>query len=359
MDRIDAVRTGLRESGCGAYFSVSPPTNQYLSGLLTSFLEISSVIVITADDALFLCDFRFTEQANEQVKGFEIREIKGDQIARGGECLTELGVSKIAYDPTGMTVAEFERLRAACAGEFLPDAQLVSRLRLHKSAEEIQTIREASELAEGVMTDLVPTLTPGIRERELAAAFEFEFKKRGATAPSFDTIALFGARSSLPHGEPGDRALGEGDIVLLDFGCRREGYCSDLTRTFVFGSIPGAWFEEIYTVTLEAQLKALQAVRPGARCRDVDAVARDIINGAGYGEYFGHGLGHGVGVEIHEAPRLNTESDVTLAEGMVVTVEPGIYLPDQGGVRIEDLVVVTSDGCDVLTHSPKELQYLG
>ncbi|MCH7960381.1 MAG: aminopeptidase P family protein [Candidatus Hydrogenedentes bacterium] len=357
-NRIDALRSGLGEIGCDAYFSVAPPTNQYLSGLLTHFMEISSVIVITADEALFLCDFRYTEQAKSQVQGFEIREIKGNQLTRGAELLEELGVKKVAYDPGELTVAHFDLLQKAYTGELLPHATLISDLRVRKSPEEIDTIRAASQLAEGVLEDLIPTLREGIPERELAATFEFEFKKRGATAPSFDTIALFGARSSLPHGEPGDKRLERGDTVLLDFGCRKEGYCSDLTRTFAFGTIPGAWFEEIYAIVLNAQVSALQAVRPGASARQVDAVARDIITDAGYGDYFGHGLGHGVGIEIHEAPRLNTESDVTLEEGMVVTVEPGIYLPDRGGVRIEDLVVVTAEGCEVLTRSSKELRIL-
>ncbi len=356
-DRIDAVRAGLESSGADAYVSVFPPDNQYLSGFLTSFMEISSGIIITATEALFLCDFRYTEQAKEEVLDFEVREIDTDLIARVGETLTQLGVANAAFTPHGFTVDEFQRLTSAAECELVSNAGLLAKLRVIKSADEITLIREASELAEGVMLDIVPTLEAGVLERDVAAHFEYEFKKRGATGVSFDTIALFGAKSSLPHGEPARKCLENGDITLFDFGCRKGGYCSDLTRTFVFGSIP-RWFEEIYAITLNAQLSALKAVRPGAVCRDVDAVARDIISEGGYGEYFGHGLGHGVGIEIHESPRLNKKSDVTLQEGMVVTVEPGIYLPGKGGVRIEDLVVVTADGCDVLTKSPKELKVL-
>ncbi|MEK7794541.1 MAG: M24 family metallopeptidase, partial [Candidatus Hydrogenedentota bacterium] len=202
------------------------------------------------------------------------------------------------------------------------------------------------------------SLHVGLPEQELAAMFEFAFKKRGASGPSFDTLALFGPRSSLPHGSPGRRALEKGDIILLDFGCRCAGYCSDLTRTYTFGTIIDRWFETVYAVVKDAQQAALKAIKSGASCRDVDAVARDRIKDAGYGDYFGHGLGHGVGVEIHEAPRLNPRSDAVLEEGMVVTVEPGIYVPGRGGVRIEDLVVVTQSGCDVLTKTSKELTVL-
>lgn len=358
IERIAALRAALDTTGCDAFVSVSPPSNQYLTGLLTSFMEISSGIVITATEAQYLCDFRYTEQSRDQVAGYEISEIKGDLLLRLGECLNKVGVTKAAYDPSGVTADELDRLGKAFDGELVAEPALVSGLRAIKSPEEIDAIRTASNLAQGVLDELVPTLEAGITERELAAQFEYEFKKRGATSASFDMIALFGPRSSLPHGEPGPKPLEDGDIVLLDFGCRKEGYCSDLTRTYVFGTIPGAWFDEIYSVTLEAQLKSLEAVRPGASCREVDAVARDIIAAGGFGAYFGHGLGHGVGIEIHEPPRFNTESEAILEVGMVMTIEPGIYLPDRGGVRIEDLLVVTEDGCEVFTTTPKDLRVL-
>lgn len=357
--RLDRLRQSLAATGADAFVSVYPPDNQYLSGLLTSFEEISSGIVVTEREAHFLCDFRYTEQAHEEVTGFEISQIDGDLLARLGERLAALGVRNAAYGSYGFTVDEFSRLKKAFGGEFTEANQLLSDQRLRKDPAEIEIIRSASNLAEGVLNDIAPKLEAGMHERDIAAEFEFEFKKRGASGASFGTIALWGARSSLPHGIPGDTALKSGDVVLLDFGCRLHGYCSDLTRTFAFGNIPGAWFEEIYEVTLNAQRSALKEVRPGAVCRDVDAVARGIIANAGYGDYFGHGLGHGVGVEIHEAPRLNKLSTVVLEPGMVVTVEPGIYLPGKGGVRIEDLVVVTSDGCDVLTTTPKQLRVLG
>jgi Xaa-Pro aminopeptidase len=256
-------------------------------------------------------------------------------------------------------VAEFEAVKKTYEGALKSTPTLVSASRQIKTAEEVERIRAASALAEGVLADVTAAIQAGITERDLAAEFEYEFKRRGASGASFDTIALFGARSSLPHGAPGDTALTHGDIVLLDFGCRLDGYCSDLTRTYAFGRIPSPWFEEVYDLTLTAQTIALEAIRPGKTGREVDAVARDLITEAGYGVNFGHGLGHGVGIEIHEGPRLNKESDTTLVEGMIVTVEPGVYVPGKGGVRIEDLVVVTKDGCEILSSAPKELRVLG
>lgn len=352
--RLENFRSALSGAACDAYISLSPPANEYLSG----FRGSTSALVITQKEAIFLCDFRYTEQAKEQVKEFEVREVVGSIETRGGELLQQLGAKKPAFDPGVVTVWQRDTIEEAAGVTLCPEVGLVSRLRMVKSADEIAKLRAASNLAEGVLFDLVKELGEGISEREIAARFEYEFKMAGASGPSFSPIVLFGSRSSLPHGVPTGRTLQRGDIVLLDFGCVRESYCSDLTRTYVYGTIPGAWFEEIYAVTLRAQLAGLAAIRPGVSCRDVDAAARDIIREAGYADYFGHGLGHGVGLEIHESPRLNVQSDTVLEAGMVVTCEPGIYLPGKGGVRIEDLCVVTDEGCDVLTRSSKELTVL-
>lgn len=354
IERLSKLREGLAAEGCDALVSLAPPTNQYLAG----FRGTTSGVIVTTQDAWFLCDFRYTEQANEQVVGYRIEEVSGPFTRRVGEKLSSLDLTRVAYEPGYMTVDMLHTLEDAFRGELVPVPHLVTQLRLRKEFDEVERIRAASLLAEGVLHDVLQELCPGMLERDLAARIEYEFKRRGASGPSFDTIALFGARSSLPHGQPGDKPLEAGDIVLLDFGCRRDGYCSDLTRTYAFGTIPGHWFETIYATTLEAQRRALAAVRPGITGREVDAVAREIIASAGNGPHFGHGLGHGVGIEIHEAPRLNPDSDTVLEAGMVVTVEPGIYLPGRGGVRIEDLVVVTPDGCEVLTQSSKELRIL-
>lgn len=357
-NRVERLRDSFAESDFDAYFSLSPPDNQYLTGFCASFDEVSAGIIITADETLFLTDSRFTEQANEEVGGFEIRQITGGLSASVGQALKELGVKCAAYAPSRITVQEFNEISKAYGGETKPNGSIVAQLRVKKSTDEIDLIRQASELAEGVLLDSKDALKAGVAERDVAAEIEYNFKRRGAEGTSFDTIALFGARSSLPHGMPGERTLKSGDITLFDLGCRRAGYCSDLTRTYIFGTIPDSRAEEIYGVVLDAQLAALQAIKPGVQGKDIDAVARERIADAGFGDFFGHGLGHGVGIEIHEAPRLNPRATETLEAGMVVTVEPGIYLPNEGGVRIEDLVVVTDTGCDILTRSSKELEVL-
>ena len=356
--RLERLRAGLQEAGIDAFISVSPPTNQYLTG----FQGTTSGVIVTATDAQFLCDFRYTEQAEAAITDYKVCEVAGGVPRRLGERLTDLGVVTAAFEASYMSVEEHQAIAKYCSGELQSvtrdNSCSVARLRQVKSDEEVTLIRAASRLAEAVLADLVESLSVGITEQEFAAQLEYEFKRRGAQGPSFDTIALFGPKSSLPHGRPSSKGLENGDIVLLDFGCRRDGYCSDLTRTYAFGTIPGAWFEEVYDLTLTAQKLAIEAIRPGITCRELDAVARDLISEAGHGKHFGHGLGHGVGIEIHEAPRLNAESNTVLEPGMVITIEPGVYLPGRGGVRIEDLAVVTKDGCELLSATPKELRVL-
>lgn len=341
-------------AACDAYVSLSPPANEYLSG----FRGSTSVVVVTQKEAILLCDFRYTEQAKAQVSAMEVREMTGALETRAGEVLKSLGVKRPGFDPGVMTVWQRGTVEEAYGGTLSAQVGLLSRLRMVKSPEEVAKITAASNLAEQVLFALLGELKTGVTERQIAARFEYEFKLAGASGSSFAPIVLFGSRSSLPHGVPGGRKLEKGDIVLLDFGCVLDSYCSDLTRTYVYGTIPGPWFEEIYAVTLQAQLAGLAAIRPGASCRDADAAAREVIRAAGFADYFGHGLGHGVGLEVHEAPRLNMQSEAVLEPGMIVTCEPGIYLPGKGGVRIEDLIAVTDDGCDVLTRAPKELKVL-
>jgi Xaa-Pro aminopeptidase len=354
-ERLEGLRRRMAENGCDGFISMAPPINQYLTG----FRGTTSMVVVTQGGADFLCDFRYTEQAGDQVDdAFAISEVKGALGTRLAEWMNALDISQAAFDPASMSVAERMSIESVYRGVLKPVDDLVAPLRMVKDAVAIGQIRTASALAEGALADTLPQLQTGVTESDFAALLEYEFKKRGARGPSFDTIVLFGPRSSLPHGMPGNNALEPGDVVLIDFGCRKNGVCSDLTRTYSFGTISGSWFETVYTCVLEAQLKAIDAIRPGLQGKEIDKVARDHIAQAGYGDYFGHGLGHGLGIEIHEAPRLNPESDTVLAPGMVVTVEPGIYLPGKGGVRIEDVVAVTEDGCEVLSTTPKDLKVL-
>jgi Xaa-Pro aminopeptidase len=353
-ERLRLLRAGMTEAGCDAFFSFSPPANQYLTG----FRGTASAIIATRDTALFLCDFRYTEQAQAQVHAWAIEEVEGNREQVAAERLRDLHVQRACFDPNVLSAAWRDTMAAVFPGELKAVPDLVSGMRQVKSSDEIAAIRAASELAEDAVEAVIPTLEEGITEREVAARIEYAFKARGAQRPSFDTIVLFGARSSLPHGMPGGRRLQPGDIVLVDCGCEHNGYCSDLTRTWVFGRIPGAWFAEIYQTVYTAQQAALGVLCDGAGAAEADAAARDIIAAAGHAEHFGHGLGHGVGIEVHEAPRMNRNARAVLRAGMTVTCEPGIYLPGKGGVRIEDLVVITDSECAVLTRLPKELKVL-
>jgi Xaa-Pro aminopeptidase len=354
--RIDALRENIAKASCDAFVSLAPPTNQYLTG----FRGSTSGVIVTETQALFLCDFRYTQQAADQVsKGYEVREISGPFGQRVSQHLNDTGALRAAFEPAYTTVSDHADLAKRFDGELVAAGSVVAPLRVRKSASEIAKIEAALQLSERVLQDVTSTLSAGQTERSVAAQLEHGFKQQGATKASFDTISLFGARASLPHGEPGDQELKSGMNVLFDFGCILNGYCSDLTRCYAFGKIPGSWYETIYNLVLEAQLRSIDAIRPGAIGREVDAVARDIITDGGHGDHFGHGLGHGVGIEIHESLRLNPQSETLLEPGMVVTVEPGIYVPGQGGVRIEDVVVVTEDGCRVLSSAPKALEVLG
>ena len=352
--RITALRQEMIARECDAFFSVSPPDNAYLTG----FFGSTSAVLITSDKAILLCDFRYAEQAGTLTSGVTPVTCSGNLDSCLGEHLNHAGIKQAAFDPGCITVSRYETVKSAFPGRLKPVPQLCGKLREIKEPAEVERIRAASQLAEESLECVLRTLKCGMREYELAAALEFEFRKRGAQGPSFDSIVLFGARSSLPHGKPGSKPLETGDIVLIDCGCILDGYCSDLTRTFVFGRIPGTWFMDVYACVQYAQANAMKTVCAGANTRSVDAAARSIIAAAGYGERFGHGTGHAVGLEIHENPRLNTESESILASGMVITVEPGIYLPGQGGVRIEDLLSVTDNGSDVLTSTSTELRIL-
>ncbi len=354
-NRLAGLRALIAEQGAGALVSLDPSANAWIAG----FHGSTSAVIVTASRAVLLVDFRYAEQAETQrAPGVEMVVVEGSLETRAGEWLDALDAGTALFEPDRMSVTRRDAVADAFSGELRPAPALVDGLRQRKDAGETASIRRACAIAEESLLEVVRGLRAGVTERETAALLEYEFKRRGARRPSFDTIVLFGARSSLPHGVPGGNPLKSGDLVLVDCGCEVDGYCSDLTRTWVYGRISAPWVEEIHRVTLEAQEAALAAVRAGVRAADVDAAARGVITRAGYGPRFGHGTGHGVGLEIHESPRLNPQSAAVLAAGMAVTIEPGIYLPGQGGVRIEDLVVVTEDGCDVLTTIPKQLQVL-
>jgi len=348
-DRLESVLAGR---GLDALLVTNLVNVRYLTGYTGS-----NGIALVGRGALrrFVTDFRYETQAQEQVHGYE-RVIGETDLL--GEVLPGLpeGEVQLGFDDAHVSVATHARLRELLPErvELVPAGGAVEELRLVKDAHEVERIRAAAILADSALTTVLKDGLIGRTEREVALALEQEMRRLGAQRASFDTIVAHGGHGALPHASPREVPIAAGTLVVIDWGAELDGYCSDCTRTYAAGEVDGQ-AREIHALVLEAQLAALAAIRAGVSGREADAVARDLLTAAGYGEQFGHSLGHGVGIEIHEAPRLSRASTAVLAPGNVVTDEPGIYLPGVLGVRIEDLLVVTEDGNDVLSTLPKEL----
>jgi Xaa-Pro aminopeptidase len=319
---------------------------------LTGFTGTNGACICGPGVRLFLTDFRYTERAAAEVEGWEPVTVEGDWLAAIAVRL-EGGVG---FEDDQMTVRTLEKLREKLGdgAETLAAGGCVERLRRVKDEAELAAIEAASKLADEVWGWSLERGLAGRGEGEVARAAEARIRELGGE-PSFPAIVAAGPNGALPHAEPSEREIGRGELVVFDMGAKLDGYCSDGTRTYATGD-PGEAAREVYEVVRSAQAAALAAIRPGAKGEEVDAVARGLIEEAGHGSRFGHGLGHGVGLEVHEGPRLSPRSDDVLAAGEVVTVEPGVYLPGQLGVRIEDLVVVTEDGHRNLSSLPKDLQ---
>jgi Xaa-Pro aminopeptidase len=323
---------------------------------LTGFTGSNGMAVVGDDVRRFITDFRYVEQAAAQVPDFDREQGPQDFITALSDGWPGEGRLRLGFEDQHVSVKSHARLRSVLPDrvELVPAGGVVEAERAVKDADEIARIRAAAELCDEVYEWVRSNGIVGRTERSVAFALEHEMRLRGATDPSFPSIVASGPRGALPHASPGDDAIERGTLVTFDLGVRLDGYCSDCTRTWATGELPDD-LAEAYDLVLRAQIAALDAVRPGPEGREIDAVARDMITEAGHGEHFGHGLGHGVGMEVHEAPRLARTGADRLVAGNVVTVEPGVYLPGRGGVRIEDLVVVTEGGRDVLTGTTKEL----
>jgi Xaa-Pro aminopeptidase len=320
---------------------------------LTGFTGTNGACLVGRDQLIFFTDFRYTERAEREVGGEwerpkAERELVPQIVARMS--------GRVGFEDAKLSVRQLARLEAAAGEnvEFVPAGDLVEQLRAVKEPEELERIAAAAELTDGVYRWALERGLGGRTEGEVARACEARLRELGAE-PSFPPIVAAGENGALPHAEPGEREIGSGELVVFDMGALLDGYCSDCTRTFATGD-PGEEAREVYELVRRAQEASLEAIRPTASGKEVDAVAREMISEAGYGDRFGHGTGHGVGLEVHEAPRLATTSEDELFEGSVVTVEPGVYLPGRFGVRIEDLVVVTADGHRNLVGLPKDLQ---
>jgi Xaa-Pro aminopeptidase len=345
--RLAKLRQRMVEAALDGLVVSAPANIFYLSG----FRGSAGCLLVTGERALLSSDFRYRWQGKEQAPGFEFLEAPA-ALPRLGEAAEQLGLGRLGYDAGHLTCEQRDQLAQSTAGvELVPASGLVEALREVKSAQEVERIRAAAHLADRALALMVSLLRPGAREREIALEGEFLMRRAGAEQAAFDLIVASGPRSALPHAQTTDRPLQAGDLVVIDIGARLDGYCSDITRTFAVASASDQT-RGIYSLVYRAQRAGAAAVREGVTCGDVDAAARDLIEEAGYGEAFGHSLGHGVGIEVHEGPRLKKGEVRKLTAGHVVTVEPGIYLEGLGGVRLEDMVLVRPDGSETLTGSP-------
>ncbi|AKL85131.1 M24 family metallopeptidase [Bacillus atrophaeus] len=349
--KLEKLRNLFKQLGIDGLLITSGTNLQYMTG----FTGSAGLAVISEERAAFITDFRYTEQAKAQVKGFEIIEHGGSLIQTAADTINDFGIAKLGFEQNSMTYGTYASYHAVVnSAELVPVAESVEKLRLIKSDEEIKILEEAAKIADDAFHHILTFIKPGISEISVANELEFFMRSQGADSSSFDMIVASGLRSSLPHGVASEKLIESGDFVTLDFGAYYKGYCSDITRTIAVGE-PSDKLKDIYQIVFDAQVLGVQHIKPGMTGKEADALTRDHITAKGYGQYFGHSTGHGLGMEVHESPGLSARSSAVLEPGMIVTVEPGIYIPETGGVRIEDDIVITENGCRTITHSPKEL----
>ena len=332
---------------------IQNPVNRfYLSGFRSS----AGMIVLTENKAVLLVDFRYFEKAKKTVQNMEV-VLANNFFANAKEMLETENIKKILPETDFINLDSFERMKKAFEGMEVSNdnflSKTISSLRQIKSAEETECIKKSQGITDNAFAHILNFIKAGVTEREIALELEFFMRKTGSEGVAFDTIAVSGKNSSLPHGVPTEKPLENGDFLTMDFGAVYNGYCSDMTRTVAVGYVTDEQ-QKVYDTVLKAQLSALKEIGPNKVCKEIDKIARDIIN-AEYEGCFGHGLGHSVGLEIHENPALNTRDETLLKAGVIMTVEPGIYIPDKFGVRIEDMVLITDTSYENLTKSPKEL----
>ncbi len=348
--------TILKKHSIDAAIIIDPVNMRYVSG----FSGGEGIVYISKHRHVLITDSRYTEAA-EAESAFELIEEKAER--KRSDILSELlgtdNAFAVGFEDRALTCAEFKKLKENLrrVERWVPLEEDVDAMRLIKTKEELELMQKASEIADKAFEELCAFVQPGMTELDGAAELEYRLKKGGADGVSFDTIFAAGKNSSMPHAVPGEYKLQKGDLVTVDFGCKYKGYCSDTTRTFAIGYVSDKQ-RDVYEIVLKAHMNALEAVKEGESAARVDAAARDIIKTAGYGDCFGHSTGHGVGLYIHEEPRYSPSSKTILKAGMTGTIEPGIYLPGEFGVRIEDMIVVTKDGCRSFTRLSKELMIL-
>lgn len=353
MEKLQKLRQTLEKDGLDAILVTSPINRRYLTG----FTGTAGAVLVSQDNARFITDFRYTAQAKEQAKGFDVVEHSQPIEQDINKQLKEMNVKRLGFEKNQVTYAAYESYKKMFDVELVPTSDIVENIRLIKSPEELDIMKKAAKIADEAYDHIQSFIKPGVTEIEVSNELEFFMRKQGATSSSFDIIVASGYRSALPHGVASDKPIQAGELVTLDYGALYEGYCSDITRMLAVDEINDE-LKTIYDTVLQAQLLGVEKIKPGLTGKEADALTRDYISEKGYGDYFGHSTGHGLGMEVHEGPALSHRSDVRLRPNMVVTVEPGIYIPDVGGCRIEDDIIITETGNERLTHSTKELIHL-
>ncbi len=349
--RINKLKEKLKEKNIESFLVTKKENVRYLS----RFTGTAGKLLITQNDSIFITDFRYLDQAEAQTDGCVIEEISSNFINGFAELLKRKNIKNLSFESQDLNFKMYQKLKENLDLDSLnPEEDLVEELRMIKDQSEIEKIKKAVEIADQGFQFLLDFIKPGKSEKEVALELEFFMKRQGGEANAFDFIVASGKRGALPHGVASEKKIEIGDLVTIDFGTVFQGYHSDITRTLAVGQ-PADKLRDIYELVLTAQEKVIAEIKAGMKCFDADKIAREFIAEAGYKDNFGHGLGHGVGLEIHEAPRLSYTSEAYLKAGMVVTDEPGIYVSGLGGVRIEDDLLITESGCEVLNSAPKEL----
>lgn len=331
-------------------------TSRYSRHYSAEYDVAEGVAIVTAKGCRYFTDSRYIEAAREHVMGFQVQEMNREHSYEKllNDAIQDFGVTKLAYEENYLTVAEYTAYQEHLHAQLVPMNQAIHQFRAVKEPWELARMRQAQKITDRAFEQILEKIKPGMTELELQAELIYCLYKNGGEGLSFDPIVVSGPNTSLPHGVAGDRVIQAGDFVTMDFGAVYQGYCSDMTRTVAVGFVTEE-MEKVYNTVLQAQLAGIGVTKAGVAGREVDAVARQVIGDAGYGEYFGHGYGHSLGLEVHEWPSCNPRGQTVMLENMVCSAEPGIYLPGKFGVRIEDVVIFREDGCENITASPKNL----
>lgn len=350
LDRLNKLKENMAALELDGLVVTDRADVFYLSGLLSS----NCLLLISQADDILLTDSRYILAAQRAREQFEIREVNYSLEREAGTIIKNMRLKRVGVQDLSLSLAAYMELSRDAQGQFLPVGEMLREQRAVKDKNELDAIKRAQHITDSAFNKLLEYIKPGLSEADIASELEYLMRKSGADGFAFETIAAAGINGAKPHAQPGEYKLKRGDMLTLDFGAKKDGYCSDMTRTVAVGEPPNE-LRKIYNIVLDAHKRTKEFLRPGAGVREIDAIARDYIRQQGYGEYFGHGLGHGVGIEIHELPVLSYKRDGMLLPGNVVTIEPGIYIPNIGGVRIENMCFITESGYEDITRSDNNL----